>query len=238
MTTAFKRLISHDFLQEFENCEIETIFYIIKTPSFHFADSKVSFFHRKRRIVEIIFYTPLKGHKYLWCFMPVIVTRYCLLTRIAAHESMKVALSVRLECKPSEFRARATHEKTPDITGTVLIKVNFPSGILDVAIVVVDEGSLSRATRRERFLLGGFIHSNPRPSTALHLSLEPCSLHQYPSSIPSSIDSPLFIRAFSFSFRLKSVRCFAHIRACVFLPLVFFDAVNVYTSLSYVGLRK
>lgn len=110
--------------------------------------------------------------------MPVIVTRYCLLTRIAAHESMKVALSVRLECKPSEFRARATHEKTPDITGTVLIKVNFPSGILDVAIVVVDEGSLSRATRRERFLLGGFIHSNPRPSTALHLSLEPCSLHQ------------------------------------------------------------
>lgn len=147
MTTAFKRLISHDFLQEFENCEIETIFYIIKTPSFHFADSKVFFFHRKRRIVEIIFYTPLKGHKYLWCFMPVIVTRYCLLTRIAAHESMKVALSVRLECKPSEFRARATHEKTPDITGTVLIKVNFPSGILDVGIVVVDEGSLCYKTR-------------------------------------------------------------------------------------------
>lgn len=31
-------------------------------------------------------------------------------------------------------------------------------------------GSLSRGTRRESFLLSGFIHSNPRPTTALHLS--------------------------------------------------------------------
>lgn len=52
---------------------------------------------------------------------------------------------------------------------------------------------MSRAARRERFLLGGFIHSNPRPSTALHLSLEPCSLHQHPSSLPSSIDPPSFL---------------------------------------------
>lgn len=33
-------------------------------------------------------------------------------------------------------------------------------------------GSLSRGTRRESFLLSGFIHSNPRPTTALHLSSE------------------------------------------------------------------
>lgn len=32
--------------------------------------------------------------------------------------------------------------------------------------------SLSRGTRRESFLLSGFIHSNPRPTTALHLSSE------------------------------------------------------------------
>lgn len=77
------------------------------------------------------------------------------------------------------------HEKAPDLTGTVLIKVNFPSGIPDV---FVDDGSLSRVTRRDRFLLSGFIHSTPRPTSVFHPSLERRSLRQYPSFIPSSFE--------------------------------------------------
>lgn len=73
-------------------------------------------------------------------------------------------------------------KRLPDVAGTVLIKVNFPSGILDVVVVdvVVGDGSLSPSVEDETgsSSVVSFIRTLD-PVPALHLSLEACSLHQH-----------------------------------------------------------
>lgn len=89
-------------------------------------------------------------------------------------------------------------------------------------------GSLSRGTRRESFLLSGFIHSNPRPTTALHLSSELLL-----SSSASFLRLTLFF-VFSFSLSLSLVqRNVSPWRVFLFREIQAFELLGLYSEFSF-----
>lgn len=98
------------------------------------------------------------------------------------------------------------HEKAPDITGTVLIKVNFPPGIPGVVVAVaVAVVSLSRSEdERGSSSVVSFIRNPPRPSTALHLSSEDRHLHQRPVLRVCYVPSYRVLQFYFRNFTLRS----------------------------------